>query len=129
MSQSASDIQQVNATATATSDPEDGRAGTQNNQTGLFQEKVHEALSRYDDMVLATEHVPFWNNILAGFFSWLLLAGFLVLPGSFSSLDKIPTSSGTTRKVIHAVRNLPLYVPSSHSPPPLSTSKPKPPLL
>jgi hypothetical protein len=114
MSQPASNIQQVNTAATATSDPEDGRAETRS-QTGLFKEKVRDALSRYDDMVLATERVPFWNNILAGFFSWLLLAGFLVLPGSFSSLDKIPASSDTTRKVIHAVRNLPLYVPSSLS--------------
>jgi len=112
MSASASDkadAQQANITATAASDPEGGRAETQS-QTGPLRGRVREALSRYDDMVLATDRVPFWNNILSSFFSWLLLAGFLVLPGTFSNLDEIKTSSGDLKKVIHAVRNLPLFV-------------------
>jgi len=106
------DIQQVNVSAPAPSDPEKGGADTQSH-TGSMKERVRQAMSRYDHMVLATAYVPFWNNILSAFFSWLVLASFLTLPSSFSSLDKVQTPSGTLTNVIHAVRNLPLYVPFS----------------
>jgi hypothetical protein len=69
-------------------------------------------LTQYEEMVLqGLDMIPLWNNVLASFFTWILLAGFLVLPASFSSLDSVMTSSGNLKKVLHAVRNLPLYVP------------------
>ena len=117
------DIQQVNAPAPAPSDPERGGADTRSH-TGSMKGRVRQAMTRYDDMVLATDRVPFWNNILSGFFSWLVLASFLTLPGSFSSLDEVQTPSGTLTNVLHAVRNLPLYVPFSPlAPPPLRQIK------
>lgn len=66
-------------------------------------------------------HISVWNYIFASIFTWILLAGFLVLPSSFSELESIETNSGELRKVLQAIRNLPLYVPS---PPHLSPFEP-----
>jgi hypothetical protein len=39
-------------------------------------------------MLLDMEKIPILDNILAGGFSWILLAGYLVFPGTFTSLRK-----------------------------------------
>lgn len=56
-------------------------------------------------------HISVWNCIFANIFTWILLAGFLVLPSSFSKLESIKTDSGEFKNVLQAIRNLPLYVP------------------
>ena len=66
--------------------------------------------SQYTDMVF--EEVPRAYNILSFFFTWILLAGFIVLPGTFNTLEQI--NSTTVSKVLHTIQHLPLYVPSSH---------------
>ena len=55
--------------------------------------------SRYVDMVF--EQVPRTHNLLSGFFTWILLAGFVALPGTFITL----TESGELAK---ALKNVPL---------------------
>ena len=70
-------------------------------------------LTPYEKLLL--KQAPWWQNNLSPFFTWILLAGFLVLPGSFSTLETIETSSGNIKKVLHAIENLPLYVPSFES--------------
>ena len=72
--------------------------------------------SRYTDMVF--EEVPRTHNFLSGLFTWILLAGFVVLPGTFSTLEGLQTTSGEFQKVLHAIHHLPLYV---HPFPPEST--------
>jgi len=72
---------------------------------GNDQEKI----SKSGEMEL--EKFPVWGNISAGISTWILLAGFLVLPSSFSSLGETETNSGELRKVSQAIRNTPLYVP------------------
>ncbi|KAI0266417.1 hypothetical protein BC834DRAFT_823616, partial [Gloeopeniophorella convolvens] len=66
--------------------------------------------SRYMNMLLAQDAVPRLHNLLASFFTWILLAGFVVLPGTFSSLQQVPAGSGVERTVLHAVQNIPLLV-------------------
>lgn len=62
-------------------------------------------------MLLALDKVPFLHNTAASAACWLLLAGFVVLPGTFSTLSTLDTSSGTlTATVIHEVQNIPLFV-------------------
>ena len=72
--------------------------------TGNDQEKI----SKPGEMEL--EKFPVWGNISAGISTWILLAGFLVLPSSFSSLGETETNSGEPRKVSQTIRNTPLYV-------------------
>ncbi|PYH89065.1 hypothetical protein BO71DRAFT_301831, partial [Aspergillus ellipticus CBS 707.79] len=42
---------------------------------------------RYINILLDTEKVPLINNTLAVTFCWILLAGYLVFPGTFTSLQ------------------------------------------
>jgi hypothetical protein len=44
--------------------------------------------TKYVRMLLDMEKIPMINNILAAGFSWILLAGYLVFPGTFMSLRK-----------------------------------------
>jgi len=50
------------------------------------------------------------RRILAGIFMWTILAGFIVLPGSFPEIQEILSKSGKFTKVLHFVQNIPLYV-------------------
>jgi hypothetical protein len=65
--------------------------------------------SQYTDMVF--EEVPRVYNLLSFLFTWLLLAGFIVLPGTFNTLEGV--DSNTVKKVLHTIQHLPLYVLSA----------------
>ena len=68
--------------------------------------------SQYTEMVIeSVESVSFRGTILSCFLHWVILAGFL-LPTTFSDLQKIAVTSSTFDKALHAMRNIPLYVPS-----------------
>jgi hypothetical protein len=56
------------------------------------------------------EEVPRLHNLLSGLFTWILLAGFVVLPGTFSTLDGFQNKSGEFEKVLTTIHHLPLYV-------------------
>jgi hypothetical protein len=56
------------------------------------------------------EDVPRTHNLLSGLFTWILLAGFVVLPGTFSTLEGIQSNSGEFEKVLHTIHHLPLCV-------------------
>lgn len=61
-------------------------------------------------MLLTLDTIPRLHNILASFFSWLLLAGFLVLPGTFTSLANLPPTSPTTKSILSSIQSLPFLV-------------------
>ncbi len=63
-------------------------------------------------MVLESNNVPAGYNILAAASLWILLAGYIVLPGSFTSLQnsKSLSDSETGKVVQHAIQNVPLLV-------------------
>lgn len=61
---------------------------TAHNRNSSFQ-------TRYMNMLLAVDKIPRLHNILASFFSWTLLAGFIILPATFSS-PAHPTTTTTT---------------------------------
>ncbi|GLA44589.1 hypothetical protein AnigIFM63309_004210 [Aspergillus niger] len=44
--------------------------------------------SRYIQMLLEVDHMPWIYNIIASVAHWVLLAGYLVIPGTFTSLQK-----------------------------------------
>ena len=50
--------------------------------------------------------VPIWHNLFAMFSTWTLLAGFLVLPGSFETLESLPIN--IFQDMVAAVKHLPL---------------------
>ncbi len=68
--------------------------------------------TKYIDMLLQLDEIPRLHNILAGVFGWLLLAGYLVLPGTFTSIRNsrvLEEGAGKAGKVVvKAAQNLPL---------------------
>ncbi|CAG9949612.1 unnamed protein product [Clonostachys rosea f. rosea IK726] len=74
--------------------------------------------SRYVQMLLSQDTIPRWHNISAAFCVWLLLAGFLVFPGTFTSIQDSLEESGddtwspdkTAGKILDGVKNIPLLV-------------------
>ncbi|EHK19874.1 uncharacterized protein TRIVIDRAFT_138653, partial [Trichoderma virens Gv29-8] len=73
--------------------------------------------SRYEEMILEIDHnIKPYYFILSGFCSWLLLAGFLVSPSTYASVqqsDALDNSGKVGESIIHVVRNVPLiYIAS-----------------
>jgi hypothetical protein len=48
----------------------------------------------YVRMLLELQNIHWGYNALAGFAAWILLAGYLVIPGTFTSLQKSDTFQG-----------------------------------
>lgn len=66
--------------------------------------------TRYVNMLLALDDIPQWFNLMASFFTWILLAGFLLFPGTFTNLQQAAneTESEFERRILTAVTNVPL---------------------
>jgi hypothetical protein len=72
----------------------------------------NEAPTPYMEMYTQANKVPIADNILAALFSWLILAGFVILPGTFTSLKHSTIlSSSKGREIIQkTVQNIPLLL-------------------
>ncbi|KAH7134130.1 hypothetical protein EDB81DRAFT_902948 [Dactylonectria macrodidyma] len=66
-------------------------------------------------MVVQSREVPSMYCFLAAFFNWLFLAGFVIFPGTFTSLSQatLLSESQAGRVVQDAIRNTPLLVVGS----------------
>ncbi|KAK4144210.1 uncharacterized protein C8A04DRAFT_28112 [Dichotomopilus funicola] len=51
-------------------------------------EPPSEGQTPYMNMLLSLDRIPRLHNILVSFFVWILLAGFIILPGSFTSTKR-----------------------------------------
>lgn len=69
-----------------------------------------EEFSSYDKMVVESHQVPLRWNFLASLSNWLLLAGFIVFPGTFTSISRsgVLNRNQAGRILQRAVRNVPL---------------------
>jgi hypothetical protein len=47
--------------------------------------------TRYVRMIVESDEIPWKYNVLASAANWILLAGYLVVPGTFTSLQKSDT--------------------------------------
>ncbi|KAH8671360.1 hypothetical protein BX600DRAFT_510040 [Xylariales sp. PMI_506] len=71
--------------------------------------------SRYVEMLLNLDTIPRLHNILASFFSWILLAGYVVFPGTFTSIQDLSSNSqvqsnAAASEILDHVKNVPLLV-------------------
>lgn len=71
--------------------------------------------TRYMDMLLGLDEIPRLHNILASFFTWILLAGYVVFPATFTSLNRSKNLAQVAvdgnefeKGVLNTVRNAPL---------------------
>lgn len=62
------------------------------------------------------EYLPIWYFAGAGFCSWFLLAGYVMSPSTYASIqqsDALDDADGVTKSLFNVVRNVPLlYVAS-----------------
>ncbi|KAF5228915.1 hypothetical protein FANTH_14379 [Fusarium anthophilum] len=67
-------------------------------------------MASYSDMVLAAHECPFVLQFIAAASNWLLLAGFVVFPGAFTSLSrmKLLSESQAGRNAQYVIHNTPL---------------------
>ncbi|KAF5361860.1 hypothetical protein D9756_002179 [Leucocoprinus leucothites] len=67
------------------------------------------ARSQYMQMLLALDDIPFIYGICASAFTWILLAGFILFPGTFTNtLRKLDLGNGIGARVVNKIVNLPL---------------------
>lgn len=70
--------------------------------------------TQYMEMLLEVEYIPLSHKFFAGLFHWMLLAGYLVIPGTFTSLQKSDTiksalnGSEMEKTILHTIQNPPL---------------------
>ncbi|KAG2067576.1 hypothetical protein BDR04DRAFT_1129566 [Suillus decipiens] len=65
--------------------------------------------TRYMNMLLALDDIPKIFNMMASFFTWILLAGFILFPGTFTSLQQ-QQLNGVEAQLLSVVSNIPLYI-------------------
>jgi hypothetical protein len=77
-----------------------------------LQRRRTTARTRYIDMLLGLDAVPPLHNILASLSVWILLAGYIVFPATFSKLqtDEVDDKADSQIKkyALNTVRNVPL---------------------
>jgi len=85
-------------------------AATPSLQIAASDKSMHS--TKHNDLILASYHTPEKFNILAAASLWTLLAGFVVFPGTFTSLQNTSSlgSSVPGRVVQRAIQNVPLLV-------------------
>jgi hypothetical protein len=73
--------------------------------------------SRYMNMLLQLKQIPWWHNVLASLCTWLLLAGYVVLPGAFTSIRNsrvLSEEAGAAGKaVVKAAQTWPVLLVAS----------------
>ncbi|CAK5269604.1 unnamed protein product [Mycena citricolor] len=66
--------------------------------------------SPYVHMLLAVDTIPLWCNLLASFFTWILLAGFVLFPGTFSNLQQQTNLGGIEAFALNVIQHVSLFV-------------------
>ncbi|PGG97522.1 hypothetical protein AJ80_09691 [Polytolypa hystricis UAMH7299] len=73
--------------------------------------------AQYVEMLLGLDYIPWAHNFLAGLSNWMLLAGYLVVPGTFTSLqksdavkDRLDGQGVEQALLLNAIQNPPLLL-------------------
>jgi hypothetical protein len=99
-------------TQTPTSMHRNASTKSSNHTRPGLQRRRTTARTRYIDMLLGLDAVPPFHNILASLSVWILLAGYIVFPATFSKLqtDEVDDKADSQIKkyALNTVRNVPL---------------------
>jgi hypothetical protein len=76
--------------------------------------RVPSVQTRYMEMLLHLDKIPRLHNIMASAFTWILLAGFLVIPGTYTKIQTSqtfknadnPNDSGVEHDIVHSIANI-----------------------
>lgn len=61
----------------------------------------------YVEMILAIDFIPNWYTLMAAFFTWILLAGFVLFPATFALWATRPTDTAEY-EIVSIIKNMPL---------------------
>ncbi|KAJ7111930.1 hypothetical protein C8R44DRAFT_632817 [Mycena epipterygia] len=75
-----------------------------------LQPSVSQMDTKYVNMLLALDGIPPMYNILANFFTWILLAGFVLFPGTFTNLQTNNELGAVGVTAVNVIKHLSLYV-------------------
>lgn len=83
---------------------------TQEKRPGLPPQSRSQMDTKYVNMLLALDSIPRLHNMMASFFTWILLAGFVLFPGTFTSLQNVQgnVSNEVGKEILGAVTHIPL---------------------
>ncbi|KAJ7447066.1 hypothetical protein B0H11DRAFT_1745107 [Mycena galericulata] len=62
--------------------------------------------TKYVNMLLALDGIPPLYNILANFFTWILLAGFVLFPGTFTNLQENNDLGGVGAAAVNVIKHI-----------------------
>ncbi|ETI22614.1 hypothetical protein G647_06690 [Cladophialophora carrionii CBS 160.54] len=76
--------------------------------------RVPSVQTRYMEMLLHLDEIPRFYNILASLFTWIILAGFLVVPGTFTTFKESEAfqdadnndDDEVTHAIVHSIANI-----------------------
>ncbi|KAF7312680.1 hypothetical protein MIND_00282400 [Mycena indigotica] len=66
--------------------------------------------TKYVNMLLALDSIPMIYNLLTNFFTWILLAGFVLFPGTFTSLQNNPQLGAVGITAVNVIKHVSLFV-------------------
>ena len=67
-------------------------------------------VTQYMSMLLAVDKIPRIHNFAASFFTWILLAGFVLFPGTFTSLKNSGGNNTVTEEALNVINHVSLFV-------------------
>lgn len=84
--------------------------GMESHQRPQLPQSQSQMDTKYVNMLLALDSIPRLHNIFASFFTWILLAGFVLFPGTFTSLQdaQADVSNEVGKRVLKVVAHVPL---------------------
>ncbi|KAG9245165.1 hypothetical protein BJ878DRAFT_419812 [Calycina marina] len=85
-----------------------GNAHSQASPPPGFPNRMNSVQTRYMNMLLNLDTIPRLHNIMAAFFSWIMLAGYVTFPGTFTSLQGIDAHSSVGKAILEDAKSLPL---------------------
>ena len=90
-----------------------GRSDTLSSKPPLV--RVPSVQTRYMEMLLHLDSIPRIHNIAASLFTWIILAGFLVVPGTFNTFKDSDEFQSASEKsaIINSISNVPLLYVSA----------------
>lgn len=89
--------------------PDPTHISTTHPMPGLHSGTHEYAQTRYVEMLLALDDIPNLYKVLAAFFTWILLAGFILFPGTFATWADKPAGT-TEHELASIINNVPLLV-------------------
>lgn len=83
-------------------------------QRPQYLARVPSVQTRYMEMLLHLDKIPRLHNIMASAFTWIMLAGFLVVPGTYTEIHTSqtfknadnPNNSGVAHDIVHSIANI-----------------------